>query len=300
MSKYGLLQGLGQGMASAGDFMMRTKADELKEQRLRQYRMEAEARQNERQDLIRGQDRANQLADTADERAQTKDVMEDVKDDSGTLIGQRNKHTGEFKPFTQKSTSQRPISNGNAVYDPNTGTWSQNPYAAPDGKMSDKDKKTVDALTADIKALRGSDYPDEDKIWQLEQQRNKILGLDADEGGLSPARDRELMAEAKAEAESWAKNQAGLLSRDKTDFKDYGGNRQEAISQKALELYQQKRSAITGSPGGLLAARQDSPPSPATDATADMPDPAQHAGRMIRDDETGKMYKSNGKSWEPL
>lgn len=67
--------------------------------------------------------------------------------------------------------------------------------------------------------------------------------------------------EAQSQAEAWAKDQAGLFSTDKTDFGDYGGNRQEAIRQKTLEIY-----GTLKSPGGTTTASRDggSPPGSGT------------------------------------
>lgn len=97
----GLLKGLGAGLATAGDFMMRTKADELKEQRLRQYQLEAEARQNERQDAVRDE-----------ERKFTEGQWVDEKNEAGVITGQRNAHTGELKPFKSSETKGFKMSDG--------------------------------------------------------------------------------------------------------------------------------------------------------------------------------------------
>jgi hypothetical protein len=51
------------------------------------------------------------------------------------------------------------------------------------------------------------------------------------------ATDGPLYAKAEAMAEKWVKEQAGTLSRDSSDFKQYGGNRQQALAAKTQEFY---------------------------------------------------------------
>lgn len=64
----GAMAGLGQGMAETGQFLMRVTADEQKEKRLRQYEMEREQRQAQRQDAIRAEDRQWQQEDYQTQR----------------------------------------------------------------------------------------------------------------------------------------------------------------------------------------------------------------------------------------
>lgn len=59
----GAMMGLGQGVSEAGNFLLRAKADEVKEARLQKYELAREQRQNLREDTIRSEDRANQLED---------------------------------------------------------------------------------------------------------------------------------------------------------------------------------------------------------------------------------------------
>ncbi|MGS2743615.1 hypothetical protein ACU6TU_08460 [Halomonas sp. LS-001] len=59
----GAMAGLGAGLSQTGDFLMQVTAEEEKEKRLRQYEMAREKRQNQRQDMIRSEDREWQLED---------------------------------------------------------------------------------------------------------------------------------------------------------------------------------------------------------------------------------------------
>lgn len=67
----GAMMGLGQGLSEAGNFLLRAKADEIKEARLQKYEREREQRQAQRQDVIRAEDRTWQLEDYQTQRSDT-------------------------------------------------------------------------------------------------------------------------------------------------------------------------------------------------------------------------------------
>ena len=60
--------------------------------------------------------------------------------------------------------------------------------------------------------------------------------------------------EAQSQAEEWASDQAGFFSTDKSDFSKYGGNRQEAVQAKTMELYGQLRGTTTSKVASIAGA----------------------------------------------
>lgn len=55
--KFGLLKGLGQGVAQAGDTLMKDKLDQMKEERLQAFQQKIQQQQFDRDDKLRGEDR---------------------------------------------------------------------------------------------------------------------------------------------------------------------------------------------------------------------------------------------------
>lgn len=55
--KFGLLKGLGQGVAQAGDTLMKDKLDQMKEERLQAFQQKIQQQQFDRDDKVRGEDR---------------------------------------------------------------------------------------------------------------------------------------------------------------------------------------------------------------------------------------------------
>jgi hypothetical protein len=90
----------------------------------------------------------------------------------------------------------------------------------------------------------------------------RLYGSTDSSGG--PSEDDPLWNEAQTRADAWVDSQAGLLSSDEDDFKDYGGNREEARQRKALEFYDQLKSrggSDAPAPDKQLAGKGEALPS---------------------------------------
>ena len=61
--KFGLLKGLGDGLAQTGNMMMVDKLDQMKQERLQAYQTKMQDRQFARDDVTRAEDRKNQVED---------------------------------------------------------------------------------------------------------------------------------------------------------------------------------------------------------------------------------------------
>lgn len=69
MSKWGLLKGVGQGVAQAGNLLMADRMDQAKEKRLQKYQQELQNKQFEREDQIRAEDQGIQMQRDAQSQA---------------------------------------------------------------------------------------------------------------------------------------------------------------------------------------------------------------------------------------
>jgi len=426
MAKWGLLAGVGHGFAKMGEMGVQDTFDRMKEERLKKYQEERDAvtRANAKEDLIENREYAESktATDVSVEQADGKQIKVGKNAKGEVVSRQEDIASADYSYAKKVGNKLIDMRDGSVIaQDDNYSeyeTWNApevdangNPLyqISSRGKINDLSKSAdpmvkarIDSINADIKALSTSDPEgNADQIWQLKQQRNKIVGLESEEGWLSPTKDAELMTKAEKAAASWADEQAGLLSSDKADFKRYGGNKQEAIQKKTLEFYQQYKDSMGGG-NGLLKPRVETPEDKGAgygerpDGSAkqsgflgelklpdggvateysvgvkingkqmdiptlvptltksevdmmvndiipnrkripdsvmqkaadhaksrleqgesvfyegessktkqpemnDMPDAAQHSGRMIRDEETGKLYKSDGKTWKPL
>lgn len=73
----------------------------------------------------------------------------------------------------------------------------------------------------------------------------------------------ELYAKAEKMAKQWVNDQAGWASSDGSDFKQYGGNRQQALAEKTAEFYQMLKGGGTPHPaaGGVTREQPKAKPS---------------------------------------
>ena len=78
MSKWGLLRGLGQGVAQAGTMLAADQFDRMKEERLEKYRQSAQQKQWERDDQTRAEDR--NFAEQSELRGITERAQNRVQD----------------------------------------------------------------------------------------------------------------------------------------------------------------------------------------------------------------------------
>jgi len=314
-AKWGLLSGIAGGVGQGFQMSLQARLDEAKEKRLREW---TSAQMKEQRQYAQEE----KLSDrTYQEEQQTKQLE---REDSRRAVNEEVTREGNKQISVQKNAQGEVVGRKEAfltpdkskgfgmskgiLYNRDTGEYE---VIGGDGTgkpitMTDREKAQVKSLDSDIAALRKNAADDpavSEQIFQKEQQRNQLLGLEAQEGGISPQKDDALRTEAMTLAEKWVEEQAGTFSSDETDFKDYGGNRQEAVIQKANEIYQQLRGTPVKKEGLLqpkTEAKKEQPKPRSEEQMADMPDPSQHTGRMIRDEETGKMYKSDGKNWKPL
>lgn len=141
------------------------------------------------------------------------------------------------------------------LFDPETGTIRAKGKAGgdDDGLMSASDKRIFDAAVQreTTKSATGEKTNWSGVARRLTDMGRPDLAMLAGAGGGVDVESPEYK-EAQRRAEAWASGEAGLLSRDSTDFADYGGNRQEAIRQKTMEFYNE----LTGR-GGKTAPPTD-------------------------------------------
>jgi hypothetical protein len=86
----------------------------------------------------------------------------------------------------------------------------------------------------------------------IQQGRQDLASMAGQPAGASDKIDvssREYR-EAQMQADAWVDEQANPLGLDRTDFKDHGGNREQARQAKTMEIYQQ----LTGKGGSAPAA----------------------------------------------
>ena len=111
-------------------------------------------------------------------------------------------------------------------------------------KLDPMVKAQIDSLNSDIKALRSSGAPDEDKLRQLEQQRNKLLGLESDNGGGSPGDDAAFLAAFQNKARN-AKLDGAMVSTEKREpFNEFPGSLKDQVK-KGPGLLQMAGDALS-------------------------------------------------------
>ena len=114
-----------------------------------------------------------------------------------------------------------------------------------DSGLSVGDKRDLDAAIE--RHTTGKDsFEGEQTDWDAVAKRLRTIGREdlarRVESVEAPASSRTGVEspdyiEAKKQAEKWASDQAGFWSPDSKDFKDFGGNRTEAIQAKTMEFY---------------------------------------------------------------
>lgn len=217
---YGLLQGLGQGMAQAGDFMMKTKADELKTERLRKYQMEAEQRQNLRQDQIRAEDRSFQIADTADTRQHQEGLLQKTweREDSreNRMLAQEaaqletqaafaetsTKEGKEYKQFFNKS--------GKLIGEVEVGDAKQSTQRSYLDPMTAARLKSLDSeISAMTRDGIGQSQEDKDRLAALRRERDELQGA----GSVRPVQPPPVPGARQAADGNWYVEQNGKFYR---------------------------------------------------------------------------------------
>ncbi|WP_445012162.1 hypothetical protein [Vreelandella stevensii] len=210
----GAMAGLGQGMAETGQFLMRVTADEQKEKRLRQYEMEREQRQAQRQDAIRAEDRQWQQEDY--DRARVDAVSDrDFAADLTRWQVQTTEGGANSRSAAQIAAADRRVgagliergmtAQGNSLwFNPVTGEQMQGPEGIRFGRTEASEPNSADysrsisALDGEIERLsaqaRGTDNDSrreaiESEIEVLARQRRQIVNQMPGVGGRSSPQD---------------------------------------------------------------------------------------------------------------
>lgn len=254
---YGLLQGLGQGMAQMGGTMVKSHLDEMKEQRLQQYRLEAEQRQNERQDAIREEDR--------DREDSMRSVREEVTRENGKQITTQYNKDGEVigtkeSILDPKDPQRRFYMSGNTLYDAYNTDKDGNPITVQVGGGAGVTSQQINAAKAIVSSLKdkvmtGGLTPEEQSEYD---QARRVISLAAgiqSEGVLGTS------GRSIDQSREWAEKRVGrggLLRRD-----NYGelGDRNTA-----LDYYTEYDQAVHRgeqglSPSAWMARRRGQAPS---------------------------------------
>ena len=231
----GLLKGLGAGLATAGDFMMRTKADELKEQRLRQYQLEAEARQNAREDTKDAEKLARKAAKaitrTEYEKNANGDTIKYGYNSDGEIVAQEEVLPEKSKGFAASRWG---------VLNKDTGEFQQIAGAgsASSEKMSDADKKAHDLF----KTLAGKEMRTDEEE-SLYQRLGAQLGY-ADAPQESGDTDAAFLAAFQNKARN-AKLDGAMVSTEKREpFNEFPGSLKDQVK-KGPGLLQMAGDALS-------------------------------------------------------
>lgn len=264
---WGLLKGFGQGLASSGQLLFNAALQEEKQRWQEEYRQR-----------VTQEERAFQKEQTAEDREYKKGLLEQERE---YQKGQEEASVS-YRTEGDKTVKVTTFADGRELTEEVLSRKAT-------GELTDREKETLDAIDTDLRALRNDTLGENTaEIAALAQERNRILGIETPQGSTAPDYDAAL-SRARERAEAWADQQAGWLSSDKSDFKEWGGNREQAIAEKTQEFLRMEM----GEPGRASPAMDGMPDS----AMDDMPDPSQHNGRMIRDEDTGDLYRSNGTKW---
>lgn len=165
----GALMGLGQGVSEAGNFLLRAKADEIKEARLQKYEREREQRQNQRQDAIRAEDRQWQQEDYQTQRSHAVEDRDVGYQHQVGLLQMREAGANQRAGMQINAANQRAQwglltqgmdAEGNPVmFNPISGEQ----YSAPpgvtlvsDGKLTPVQERRLDSIQSEKEALRAT------------------------------------------------------------------------------------------------------------------------------------------------
>jgi len=230
----GLLKGLGAGLATAGDFMMRTKADELKEERLRKYQMEAEARQNAREDTKE----ADKLAREEKAKVSATEYVEEegkrfkvAKNADGVEIAREEVLPEKSKGFAASRWG---------ILNKDTGEFTQIAGASSSGseKMPEADKKAHDLF----KTLAGKDVrTDEEEA--LYQRLGAKLGY-SDSPQETGNTDAAFLEAFQNKARTAKLDAAMVSTKDREPFNEFPGSLSDQV-QKGPGLLQKAGEALS-------------------------------------------------------
>lgn len=161
----GALMGLGQGVSDAGNFLLRAKADEVKEARLQKYELAREQRQNQRQDTIRAEDRQWQQEDYQTQRSHAvEDRDMGYQHQVGLLqmreAGANRRSAAQIAASREQRPQWQMVPDGNGgyiQYDPVTNSYREAnlPEGASfnGGELTDRQKLTIETLADERKSI---------------------------------------------------------------------------------------------------------------------------------------------------
>lgn len=223
----GLLSGLGRGIIAEGarrreDALIAQEREdrqaEIDRQQAEQMRREAVARAREiRQDLMR-------QAESERSREESRGLLR------STVTGEDGTVYGVTQGADVKDLGFKAAPKGSSSDDDGTG-------------LSVKDKRLWDTVKDRFttKGLQGETTDWKAVAAEFKRQNRPDLAQLAAPPGAGATIDVNSDQYMKAEqmAEDWVNGQAGFWRSDKTDFAQYGGNREEAKQAKTMEFYRQ-------------------------------------------------------------
>lgn len=245
----GLLAGAGQGMFA--------KAQRLREDALERARQAREDRQiSEERSFIKERDAAQDKAaadrdEAQDRRASERDQAE--RDFQGGLLS--TTVTDENRNVRGITRTGKSVDTGIKEHPAELRRRGGEASDDEEGMTAAEARDWNDALKANTKTDpvtgESTDWAKIEKFFRDRgNSRLADRARDFGGGGDTAAVDVEDPAyrEAKGMAEEWVGDQAGLLSTDKTDFADYGGNRTAALEAKTMEFYRNRRGGQAAPP----------------------------------------------------
>jgi len=271
----GLLTGIGEGMVAQEHNRQKLLLEDQRE--AREYARELRDREFRSSERAASEERADQRAATSDDRADTraKENRDESKgllryitpDAEGNMMGVTG--GGETKGLGFKSgRKQDQAAGGMSAEDQRIYKAVLDTYTTGKGSLEGEQTDRQGAA----KHLQAIGRPDLAML---------VTAIGEDGGGRIDPKDP-IWRQALVDAEKWADDQAGWLSKDESDFAQWGGNRTQAIQAKALEFYNQRTGRKQGgaSEGGADKAS-------ATDKkfdTAEAVGEAYRSGQLTRED----------------
>lgn len=265
----GLLSGLGTGIVSQGE---RMRQEALERAKLLQRTQErAEDRQWRQEDLATTQ--GFQAKQAEEQRA----WQESRDKESARIQAERDKRQADYQAERDKVLA------GYKAEEEKAKTEKERK-----GLLTDKQTIEMVALKHTTTGADGQDQIDWNAVADdLAKNNREDLANLARVNGNTKGRDDLAWSEANSRADKWVENQASIWNSDKTDFADYGGNREEARQAKAMEYYNQLTNL--GGGDGDTEKRVTQPQVQPSNAAA--------SGSLVRDD-SGKVTGSKSMTYK--
>lgn len=244
----GLLSGLGEGLVNRAkveneDVMARRDAaiQEARDLRQQQFRMSEQQQNNAAEDA-----RSNARIAAEDARAERTNASRrgslstTVTDKNGRVYGVTEGLDTKDLGITAPPPREKGARDESGLSEGDKRLWDVvKQRNTTKGGLAGEDTTDYLAMAEDFKRQGRAD------LAQIASPpgSGKPAGMDVND----PA-----YAEAQKKADAWVSNQAGWLSTDSSDFKDYGGNREQARAKKTEEFYRQ----LKGTPAAEAPAAE--------------------------------------------